>query len=371
MSRRSAPGQVRYAVVGLGYISQAAVLPAFAHAKGNSTLSALVSDDPRKLQVLGKRYGVRNLASYDEYDALLQSGEVDAVYIALPNTMHRDYTVQAARRGVHVLCEKPLAASDADCRAMVEACRRADVRLMTAYRLHFEPANLAAIEAVNGGKIGEPRLFTSTFCNPVTGDNIRLDRELGGGTLFDIGIYCINAARHLFRAEPEEVFAALAQGSDKRFREVEESACVVMRFPGERIASFTCSFGADEESVFQVVGTKGKVELDMAYEISAGKTLTLAKGSKRRPRKFAKSDQFAPELVHFSDCVLSGRDPIPDGEEGLRDVAIINALYKSARIGRPVRMDAPKPGRAFTRSQEIRRPPIRKVPMVRAAPPSA
>lgn len=369
MSAARTSGPVRYAVVGLGYISQAAVLPAFKHARG-STLAALVSDDDKKLQVLGRRYGVKKLASYDDYDALLESGEIDAVYIALPNTMHRDYTVRAARAGIHVLCEKPLAVSELDCRTMIEACRRADVRLMTAYRLHFEPANLAAIDIVRKGGIGEPRLFTSTFCNPVDAPNIRLDRDLGGGTLWDIGIYCINAARHLFQAEPVEVFATLAEGSGKRFAEVEESASVVMRFPGDRLASFTCSFGADEEVVFQVIGTQGKVQLDMAYEIAVEKTLTLAKGAKKRPRKFAKAGQFAAELVHFSECVRSGREPIPSGEEGLRDVAIITALYKSARIGRPVKIDAAKAPPAYRTSQQIRRPPPRKVKMVHAAPPS-
>jgi len=363
------PGPVRYAVVGLGYISQAAVLPAFAHASGNSVLAALVSDDAKKLKVLGKRYGAPLLASYDDYDAVLASGEVDAVYIALPNTMHREYTVKAARRGIHVLCEKPLAASERDCRAMIEACERAGVKLMTAYRLHLEAANLAAIEAVRT-QIGKPRLFTSTFCNPVDAPNIRLDRELGGGTLWDIGIYCINAARHLFQAEPEEVFATAVHGGEPRFREVEESAACVMRFPGDRLASFTVSFGADEEVVFQVVGTQGKVQLDMAYEIAKEKKLTIAKGPKKKSRTFAKTDQFAPELLHFSDCVLTGRAPIAPGEEGLRDVRVIEALYKSARVGIPVRLDAARAPRAFSRGQAIHRPPIRRAPMVNAAPPS-
>jgi len=369
MSRRTPTGKVRYAVVGLGYISQAAVLPAFANA-GNSGLAALVSDDEKKLSVLGKRYGTKLLASYDDYDAVLESGEIDAVYIALPNTMHRDYTVRAARAGIHVLCEKPLAASSRDCRAMIEACERGGVKLMTAYRLHLEPANLAAIEAVRRD-IGEPRLFTSTFCNPVDAPNIRLDRELGGGTLWDIGIYCINAARHLFQAEPVEVYATTVHGTAARFREVEESASCVMRFPGDRLASFTCSFGADEEVVFQVVGTRGKVQLDMAYEIAREKRLTTARGAKKKSRTFAKTDQFAPELVHFSDCVLRGREPIPSGEEGLRDVRIIEALYKSARIRSAVRLDEVKAPRPHGRAQEIRRPPVRRAPMVHAAPPSA
>ena len=136
---------IRYAVVGLGHIAQAAVLPAFRHAKKNSKLAALVSDDPVKLKALGKKYGVSRLYNYDEYEACLHSGEIDAVYIALPNSMHRDYTVRAAEAGVHVLCEKPMAVTSEDCMAMMAACEENGVRLMIAYRLHFEKANLHAI----------------------------------------------------------------------------------------------------------------------------------------------------------------------------------------------------------------------------------
>jgi predicted dehydrogenase len=356
-------------VIGLGYIAQSAVLPAFAHARSNSVLAALVSSDRKKLKALGKRYDVSTLVSYDDYEALLASGEVDAVYIALPNTMHREYTALAASHGAHVLCEKPLAASSADCRDMIEACKRAGVMLMTAYRLHFDPANLAAIEVARGGTIGDPRLFMSTFSNPVQPPNIRLDRDLGGGTLWDIGIYCINAARHLFQAEPIEAYATAADGPGERFREVEASIACVLRFPGERLASFTCSFGAGEEVVFEVLGTRGRAELDKSYEIASEKTLTVVAGSRKRTRSFAKTDQFAPELLHFSTCIAEGRPPIPDGDEGLRDVAVIEALYQSAVAREPVTLQPCPAPRAFSADQAIRRPPIRRVQMVNARPP--
>ena len=152
MSLRSKP-KVRYAVVGLGHIAQAAVLPAFENAKENSELVAFVSDDPVKQQRLGRRYCVTTY-TYKEYDALLDSGAVDAVYIALPNSMHRDFTVRAARCGVHVLCEKPLAVTEKDCRVMIDACAMNEVKLMTAYRLHFERANLNALEIVQSGNSG-------------------------------------------------------------------------------------------------------------------------------------------------------------------------------------------------------------------------
>src|SRR5688572_18066158 len=200
---------IRYAVVGLGHIAQVAVLPAFGNARRNSKLVALVSGDVFKRKQLSEKYGVEKTYSYEEYDACLASG-IDAVYIALPNHLHCEYAVRAARAGVHVLCEKPLALTEEDCGRMAAAAREAGVKLMTAYRLHFERANLEACEVARSGRLGEPRLFNSTFCTPVEPGNIRARRETGGGVLWDIGIYCINAARSLFRDEPVEVQATTA-----------------------------------------------------------------------------------------------------------------------------------------------------------------
>src|SRR5687768_6136489 len=168
---------IRYAVVGLGHIAQVAVLPAFAHARKNSILAALVSDDEEKRQELGQLYGVERTFTYAQYDDCLASGEIDAVYIALPNNMHREYTERAARAGIHVLCEKPMAQTKEDCEAMIGAAEDNHVKLMIAYRLHFEESNLRAIETVKSGKLGEPRIFISDFTMQVTDrDNIRLKK---------------------------------------------------------------------------------------------------------------------------------------------------------------------------------------------------
>src|SRR5439155_702013 len=152
---RSQRTAVRYAVVGLGHIAQVAVLPAFAHAARNSRLTALVSDDPQKRRIMAKKYRVDQTYSYDQYDACLE--QVDAVYIALPNSMHAEYTIRAARAGVHVLCEKPMAVTVDECRRMIKACRDHRVKLMIAYRLHFEQINLRAVDLVRRGRIGEPK----------------------------------------------------------------------------------------------------------------------------------------------------------------------------------------------------------------------
>jgi predicted dehydrogenase len=366
--------RVRYGVVGLGWFAQTAILPAFAHAAKNSELVALFSDDPAKLAKIGKKHriapGLR--FGYDRYDEALASGEIDAVYIALPNHLHRDYTVRAAAARVHVLCEKPMAVTPNDCEAMIEAAEENDVRLMIAYRLHFERANLEAVETVKSGRIGEPRIYESVFCNDVRDpDNIRLGPiSKGGGTLYDIGIYCLNAARYLFRDEPTEVFAMSARGGDSRFSECDEMTTAVLRFPGDRLASFTSSFGAAPSHRYDVFGTKGRVRLEPAFEFAEGMKLTVEIGEKKREKKFEKRDQIAPEILYFSECVLSGREPEPSGREGLADIRVITALHESARTGRPVRLGPYEKRRRPTLEQETRRPPVGHQDLVHVDAPS-
>jgi glucose-fructose oxidoreductase len=324
--QRGRKRRIRYAVIGQGYIAQGAMLPAFAHATRNSELAALISDDPIKLKKLSRMYGVALLGGYDEYDDLMASGEIDAVYIALPNQMHHEYTLRAARAGVHVLCEKPMAVTAGECDRMTRACRKQGVKLMIAYRLHFEKANLTAVEIVKSGKLGDPRIFNSVFTMQVRdADNIRL-REAGGGVLYDIGVYCINAARYLFRDEPEEVLALTAGKGERRFREVEEMASVVMRFPGGRLATFTCSFGAARGSAYEVIGSRGRLRVEPAFGLAEDLKHIVTVDGKTRERVFPQRDQFAPQLIYFSDCILNDREPEPSGQEGEVDVRIIEAI---------------------------------------------
>jgi predicted dehydrogenase len=362
--------KIRYAVVGEGYISQAAVLPAFAHATKNSEITALISGDPVKLKKLSKKYDVPRTYSYEEYDECLRSGEVDAVYIALPNDMHREYTVRAARAGVNVLCEKPMAVTERECEAMIKACDDNKVKLMIAYRLHFEEANMKAVELIKSGKIGEPRLFNSVFTQQVEAGNIRLQSEMGGGTLYDIGIYCLNAARYLFRAEPVEVMAYTASNGEQRFKEVEEMASVMLRFPDDRLATFICSFGAASANSYQIIGTKGDLRAAPAYELADELKHELTVKEKMKERAFSKRDQFAPELLYFSDCVINDRQPEPSGLEGLIDVAIIRAMYRSAKTGKPVKLERFEQKRRPTIKQETKRPPVKMPELVHAETPS-
>lgn len=363
MVRKSASSRrIRYAVVGLGHIAQAAVLPGFGHAGRNSNLVALVSGSSKKLIKLGARYGVKRLCNYEQADELLASGEVDALYVALPNDQHHDWTLRAARHGVHVLCEKPMAPTVRECQQMIRAAKRAKIKLMIAYRLHFERANLEAARIARAGKLGDLRYFSSDFSMQVRPDNIRLDRTHAGGPLYDIGIYCINAARYILAEEPIRVWATAGTSGDTRFRQVAETVAVVMRFRSERVATFTCSFGAADRSTYTVAGTRGSVTVDPAYEYAQGLAYRLRVGEKEKVKTFGKHDQFAAELLYFSDCILHDRNPEPSGDEGLADIRLIEAALKSIKTGRSVSLPAFKQHRRPTLRQAYSQPAVPREP---------
>ena len=323
---------VRYAVVGAGWISQIAFLPGVS-LTGNSTVTALVSGSARNAGKLAEFHGIEHVCSYEQYDEMLAADVADAVYIALPNSMHADFALRAANAGKHVMVEKPLAVSEAECEAMIQAARNADVFLMTAYRLHNEPGTVHALELVRSGAVGDPRVFTSLFSIQAGADNHRLKAAHWGGPLQDIGIYCLNAVRHVFEDEPTEVTAARNAVDDPRFAEVEETIAATLMFPKGRVAQFCASFGADPLDMYRVAGTAGEVAVESAYDFMTPTTVRLKRGQEVVERTFPQTDQFAGQAEYFSDCIMNGTAPEADGEEGLADVRTLLAIEEAARSG--------------------------------------
>ena len=362
-------GKVRYAVVGAGNIAQVAVLPAFAQAD-DAELVAIVSSDEAKRRELGRRYQVGLTAGYEDLERVLDTGDIDAVYIALPNNQHREYTERAARRGVHVLCEKPMATSEEDCEAMIEVCEENDVKLMIAYRLHFEEANLRAVEIARSGAIGDPLLLGAWLTHQVRAGDIRTRQDTAGGALFDEGPYPVNAARYLFADEPIEVSASSNVDDDPRFRGVDTTTGALMRFPDGRLAQFFVSQAAASVSAFRLVGSRGDLFVDSAFDYKGERKHLLTIDGKTEERKFPKQDQFAPELIYFSRCVLDDTQPEPDGREGLADVRVLVAIAQAARSGRPVKLAPLQRTRRPDMSQLITRPAVEPPEPVRAPSPS-
>ncbi len=335
--------RVRLAVVGAGWISQIAFLPGAAQAPGVEVV-ALVSGSEAAARSLAAFHGIAQVVPYEGFDALMASDTVDAVYIALPNSMHCDYAVRAARAGKHVLVEKPLALDEAECRAIIAAAEAAGVWLMTAYRLHSDPGTVAVLEAVRAGEIGDPRYIQSAFSFQSAPDNHRLKATHWGGPLQDIGVYCLNAARHVFGAEPVQVMAMAERGpGDARFAEVDEAVAVTLRFPGGRLAQFTASFGAADVDMYRIVGTEGEIVVDPGFLFQTDVGFALRRGGQEHRRHTAEPcDHFGAMATYFADCIRDGVRPEPDGEEGMADVIIMRAIEESLATGRAVGLDLPE-----------------------------
>ena len=326
--------RVRYAVVGAGWISQEGFLPAVPQT-GNSEVTAIVTSTAEAGRRLAEFHGIERVVGYDQYDAALASGAFDAVYIALPNVLHAEYAIRALERGVHALVEKPLAACVAECESMIDAADRGGAFLMTAYRLHCEPGTVEAIRLVHDGAIGRPRLFSAFFSAQIGATNHRLSAANWGGPLQDVGLYCVNAARNVFGAEPVEVVAMKGHGDDSRFTEVEESLSAILRFPGDALATIMVSFNAADVDTYRVVGTEGEIEMQPGFRFETPTRMCLRKNGAEEVTTFPEIDQFGGQIAYFSDCILAGRSPVPNGAEGLADVRALLAIEQAAKSGMP------------------------------------
>ncbi len=357
--------KVRYAAIGAGWITQEDFLPGIADTD-NSEIVALVTGDPEKARELGKKYDI-TVCRYDGYADLLRSGKIDAVYIALPNHLHRDYSLLALNMGIHVLLEKPMARTEEECLELINASQQSGSKLMVAYRLHFEPATLHALETVRSGKIGEPRFFTALLTQQILPDNHRLEAKNWAGPLQDVGPYPINAARQLFQAEPLEVFAYACSGEkDARFKEIAEMVSVQLLFPGQRLAQFIVSYGANAVDHYRIVGTEGDLNIEPGFTWQAKLNQQLTVGTKKSEKPFDMVNQFGGETRYFSDCILDDRHPEPDGWEGLADVRIIQAVEKSLAEKRPVAIKPMIRPHRPSLDQVETLPAIRKEKMVNA-----
>jgi predicted dehydrogenase len=324
-----------YAIVGLGYYAVNVIMPQFKNCE-HSKLVALVSGHPDKAKKLAAQYGVpdKNIYNYENYDGIRDNPDIDIVYVCLPVFLHAEYTIRGAQAGKHVMCEKPMAINAAECEAMIAACRKAGKKLMIGYRVHFEPHNLEAIRLARAGAIGKLRYFRSEH-GFVQGDpgKWRLKKALGGGgSLMDMGIYALNAARYMTGEEPIAVYAhESTDRNDPRFREVEDMIEFELEFPSGVIGSCMSMYSAAQNHIL-LMGDKGRIELEPATPYD---NIRLWVGQGRdhevTPPPGPGKTQWAGQLDHLAQCILQNREPIVGGEEGLRDIRIVEAIYRSAR----------------------------------------
>ena len=325
--------KVRYAIVGVGSISQEAMMPGVEHT-GNSKITALVTGDPVKASELSKKYDVAHTCGYEQFGELLKSGEIDAIYLALPNWRHAEFAIPALQAGIHVLLEKPMEVSSEACEQIIAAQQSSGAKLMVAYRLHFEPATIAAIERVRSGDLGYVHLFTSTFTQMADPANHRGHSGIEAGPIFDMGPYPINGVRNLFDSEPTEAFATGLRHPDSGLGDFDDTVSVILRFPENRLAQFTISYYGNPLDTYTVVGTKGCLTMNPGYMYGKPLEYDLKFQTKEQHESFKNTDHFGGEMKYFSDCILSDKDPEPDGYEGLADVRVMEAIVRSLSSGR-------------------------------------
>jgi predicted dehydrogenase len=335
--------RVGFAVMGLGRLAVENIIPAFAECK-HARLAGLVSGDPAKMQALAAQCGVadQNCYSYADFDRIAADPAIQVVYVVTPNALHRDAVVRAARAGKHVLCEKPMAANVPQAREMVDACRRAQRLLMIAYRCQYERNNVELRRRARSGAFGDVQLVDAINTqNQGDPTQWRQRRALaGGGSLPDVGLYCLNTTRALLGEEPHEVSATIhSPPGDPRFAEVESTVSFTLRFPSGMIANCASSYSLHEHRNMRVLGPKGVGEVENAFAYEGQKLrLFRREGEAEANSELAlgRKNQFSLEIDHFAQCVRTGAKPHTPGEEGLQDQIIMAAIYESARIGRPV-----------------------------------
>ncbi len=325
---------VGYAAIGLGTISDI-----FMRGCANSNaakITALVTGHPdTKGAKYAAMYGIpkTSIYTYETFDRIRDNPEIDAIYVGLPNGMHCEYTMRGAMAGKHVLCEKPMAISSAECRKMIDACHQAKVKLMIAYRVHYEPMWNRAIQIVKSGQIGELESFHGGFFGQQPAGAWRLTKSLGGGgALMDLGIYPLNAIRHITGEEPTD-FTAIVSTRDRsgRFAEVEQSMEWTMKFPSGIIASCGCSYGARGPSVLTINGDKGYLVMEPAFHYDGVRLRGEVGGQPIDESSTEKQPyQFTIEAEHFSECIRNHHEPESPGEEGLKDMLAIEAIYRAA-----------------------------------------
>ncbi len=330
---------VGFAAIGLGTISDIFIR---ACAKTQTAkITALVTGHPdTKGKQYAAMYGIpeSSIYTYETFDRIRDNKDVDAVYVGLPNSMHREYTLRAAQVGKHVLCEKPMAISSAECRDMIAACRKANVKLMIAYRIHYEPTHLEAQRLIQSGAIGDLQSFEGAFGFNAKPNQWRLTRQFGGGgSLMDVGIYPMNEIRWLVGEEPT-AFTAVPTTRDHtsgRFAEMEQTLDFTMKFPSGIVAALGCTYGSDMPGFLRIHGDKGSLLIDSAYNYTGPHLTNL--GGPTRVDTTTQGDQtlhFQLEAEHFANCVRTGAEPKTPGEEGLHDLLAIESIYKAA--GTPI-----------------------------------
>lgn len=326
-----------FALAGLGSLSTHQIAPAL-QKTSFCKLTGIITGTPSKADRWKAQYNIpdKNIYNYDNMEKMADNPDIDVVYVVTPNGLHAEHTIKAAKAGKHVLCEKPMEVSPEKCQQMIDACKAANRMLAVGYRLHFDPNHIECIrlarekvlgsvnviEAEYGFRIGDPKQW-------------RLNRALsGGGPLMDVGIYALQAARYLSGEEPVQVTAMQVNNDPVKYKDIEESISWELKFRGGVIASCNTSYNFNGFDRFRVFADRGWFELAPAYGYGG----IQGRRSDGKWTPFPAMDQFAAEMDDFAQCILNNQPTKVPGEEGLRDLKIMMAIYEAARTGKAVNL---------------------------------
>ncbi|KHF41368.1 Gfo/Idh/MocA family protein [Halalkalibacter okhensis] len=322
---------VKWGILGTAGIARKAIIPAIERAGNAEVVAVASSSDRKKAEEFGELFDIPK--RYGSYNELLEDDDIEAVYIPLPNNLHVTWVTKAAQKGKHILCEKPAAITVEETIHMVEVCKQNNVLFMEAFMYQFHPQHQRVKELIGNGEIGDVNFIRSTFSYSMDvvneAQNIRLNPELGGGSLYDVGCYCIHASRFILGKEPKRVFVS---GDIPENIGVDLTAAGLMTFEDGVTASFSCSFQQPFENQYTVIGTKGRIELPAAFRPDIhegnGQILITDQDGKTREESI-KGDQYALQIEHFSDCVLEGKNPIYSALETIANMKVLEACQKS------------------------------------------
>lgn len=332
--------KIKWGIMSTAKIAETAFVPAIKLAE-HAELVAVASESG-KAKDAAERWGIETY--YDTYEELLNDPAIDAIYIPLPNSLHKKWLIEAVQAKKHVLVEKPAALTSDDVREMNAAAKENDVIWMEAFMYQFHPQHTQVKRWIDAGKIGQVKLFRGSFsfAMDVNSGNIRLNSELGGGSLFDVGCYCVHASRFIFGEEPVQVFANAHQHPEK---DVDLSTTGILTFTNKQ-AVIDCSFEQAKVNRYEVVGTEGSIEVPFAFRPDTNPNKGLGEVILRngQDEKVAAetfdANQYTVQIDHFSQSILHETDLSYTPEQTIQNMTVIESLYKSIQSGKPVSIDS-------------------------------
>lgn len=319
--------RIKWGILGCAQIAQNQVIPAIQSAN-NAEVIAVASRNEVTAKAVAERFKIPKF--YGDYQKLLEDPEIDTVYIPLPNHLHVQWAIQAALSGKHVLCEKPIALNPEETKEMIKVSNENNVLLMEGFMYQFHPQWKRVLTILKTGEIGSTRMIKASFSFIFEDlENIRYNPAMGGGSLFDVGCYCVNASRLIMQDEPESV-QAIAHFVENGI--VDKSFIGIMKFPGNKFAYFDSSFEVADRQSFEIVGTLGSINIVFPFRPDLGEAkLIIRSETGVREEILENANMYTLQIEHLSNCILKNEQPLYSAESSLENIKLIDELYKTAK----------------------------------------